>query len=392
MVLFHQLLGRLAGNGQGSHRRPDLRAHLRAHRRAVAVVALAALALARRSSYVEFFRGTPALVQLFVIYFGLPDVGFQPSPFQAAIVGLGLNGAAYMSEVYRAGIESIHRGQMEAALSLGMTPARAMRYIILPQAMRTMLPPITNFAIVLLKDTSIVFAVGVVEIMALARNLVTETLQSARRLSDGRRDLSLRDHTDGAARSTSRTRSARPGSERKGMACCSFPKSMPRTSIAGCRNCSTMPGSRFTIACACHSCSASRSACSSHSCGHRATSSCALSPASTSRSRAACRSLSCFTSSISCRRSFARATGDGSRLHFGAVIGLGLHGGAILAEVFRSGIEALHKGQREAAIVLGMTPAKSMIYIILPQALRVVLPPVDELCDRACSRIRRFAR
>jgi His/Glu/Gln/Arg/opine family amino acid ABC transporter permease subunit len=130
-------------------------------------------------AYIEFFRGTPSLVQLFVIYFGFPDIGFQPSPFQAAIIGLGLNGAAYLSEIYRAGIESIHRGQMEAALSLGMTPLRAMRYIVLPQALRTMLPPITNFAIVLLKDTAIVFAVGVVEIMALARNLVTETLQSA---------------------------------------------------------------------------------------------------------------------------------------------------------------------------------------------------------------------
>jgi His/Glu/Gln/Arg/opine family amino acid ABC transporter permease subunit len=130
-------------------------------------------------AYIEFFRGTPALVQLFVIYFGFPDVGFQPSPFEAAIIGLGLNGAAYLAEIYRAGIESIHRGQMEAALSLGLTPWRAMRYIVLPQALRTMLPPITNFAIVLLKDTAIVFAVGVVEIMALARNLVTETLQSA---------------------------------------------------------------------------------------------------------------------------------------------------------------------------------------------------------------------
>jgi len=130
-------------------------------------------------AYVEFFRGTPALVQLFVIYFGFPDLGYQPSPLQAAIVGLGLNGAAYLSEIYRAGIEAIHRGQTEAALSLGMTPARAMRYIILPQAVRTMLPPITNFAIVLLKDTAIIFAVGVVEIMALARQLVTETIQSA---------------------------------------------------------------------------------------------------------------------------------------------------------------------------------------------------------------------
>jgi His/Glu/Gln/Arg/opine family amino acid ABC transporter permease subunit len=130
------------------------------------------------TAYVEFFRGTPALVQLFVIYFGFPDIGYQPSPLQAAIVGLGLNGAAYISEIYRAGIESIHRGQMEAALSLGMTPARAMRYIVLPQAMRTMLPPITTFAIVLLKDTAIVWTIGVLEMMALARQLVTETLQA----------------------------------------------------------------------------------------------------------------------------------------------------------------------------------------------------------------------
>jgi len=130
-------------------------------------------------TYIEFFRGTPALVQVFVIYFGLPDIGFQPSPFQAAVVGLGLNGAAYLSEIYRAGIEAIHRGQMEASLSLGMTPARAMRYIILPQAIRTMLPPMTNFAIVLLKDTAIIFAVGVSELMSNARELVTETLQSA---------------------------------------------------------------------------------------------------------------------------------------------------------------------------------------------------------------------
>jgi His/Glu/Gln/Arg/opine family amino acid ABC transporter permease subunit len=130
-------------------------------------------------AYIELFPGTPALVQLFVIYFGLPDIGIEPSPFQAAIIGLGLNGAAYLAEIYRAGIEAIHRGQMEASLSLGMTPARAMRYIILPQAIRTMLPPMANFAIVLLKDTAIIFVVAVPEIMTYARNLVTETLQSA---------------------------------------------------------------------------------------------------------------------------------------------------------------------------------------------------------------------
>jgi His/Glu/Gln/Arg/opine family amino acid ABC transporter permease subunit len=130
-------------------------------------------------AYIEFFRGTPLLVQLFVIYFGLPDAGIEPTPFQAAIIGMGLNGAAYLAEIYRAGIEAIHRGQMEAALSLGMTPARAMKYIIMPQAVRTMLPPMTNFSIVMLKDTAVISVIAAPEIMFFARNLVTETLQSA---------------------------------------------------------------------------------------------------------------------------------------------------------------------------------------------------------------------
>jgi polar amino acid transport system permease protein len=130
-------------------------------------------------AYIEFFRGTPLLVQLFVIYFGLPDLDIEPTPFQAAIIGMGLNGAAYLAEIYRAGIEAIHRGPMEAALSLGMTPARAMRYIIMPQAARTMLPPMTNFSIVMLKDTAVISVIAAPEIMFFARNLVTETLQSA---------------------------------------------------------------------------------------------------------------------------------------------------------------------------------------------------------------------
>ena len=130
-------------------------------------------------AYIEFFRGTPLLVQLFVIYFGLPDAGFEPTPLEAAVVGMGLNGTAYLAEIYRAGIEAIHGGQMEAALSLGMTPARAMRYIILPQATRMMLPPITSFSIVMLKDTAVISVIAAPEIMFYARNLVTETLQSA---------------------------------------------------------------------------------------------------------------------------------------------------------------------------------------------------------------------
>ena len=115
-----------------------------------------------------------------MIYFGLPDIGFEPSPFQAAIIGLGLNGAAYLSEIYRAGIESIHRGQMEAALVARHDAARApcdtssCRRRSAPCCRRS---PISRSSFS--RTPSIVFAVGVVEIMALARNLVTETLQSA---------------------------------------------------------------------------------------------------------------------------------------------------------------------------------------------------------------------
>ena len=146
----------------------------------VALMRISRLRLLRvvSTAYVELFRGTPALVQLFIIYFGLSDLGIDIAPVPAAIVGLGMNGAAYLSEVYRAGIQEIHKGQMEAALSLGMTPARAMQDIILPQAVRLMLPPISNFSIVLLKDTSLVSSIAAPEIMFYARNLRTETFLS----------------------------------------------------------------------------------------------------------------------------------------------------------------------------------------------------------------------
>jgi polar amino acid transport system permease protein/cystine transport system permease protein len=146
----------------------------------VAILKMSRLRVLRAfaSAYIEILRGTPALAQLFVIYFGLPDIGIHLEPVPAAIIGLGVNGSAYLAEIYRAGIEAIHKGQVEAALSLGMTPARAMQYIILPQAVRLMLPPITNFSIVLLKDTALVSVVAAPEIMFYARNLVTETFLS----------------------------------------------------------------------------------------------------------------------------------------------------------------------------------------------------------------------
>ena len=125
--------------------------------------------------YTDVLRGTPALVQLFIIYFGLSDIGIEFDPVTAAIIGLGINGAAYVGEIYRAGIEALHRGQMEAALSLGMTPAKAMRFIILPQAIRIMLPPLGNYAIGLVKDTAIISTIAAPEIMFEARRLVQAT-------------------------------------------------------------------------------------------------------------------------------------------------------------------------------------------------------------------------
>ena len=124
--------------------------------------------------YIEVMRGTPALTQLFLIYFGLPGVGIVLRAFEAAVIGLGLNGAAYLAEVYRAGIQAIHRGQREAAYSLGMTHLDAMRYIILPQAVRVVLPPMANYAIALLKDTSIASLISAPELMLRARDLSSE--------------------------------------------------------------------------------------------------------------------------------------------------------------------------------------------------------------------------
>src|SRR5918998_78660 len=111
-------------------------------------------------TYIEIIRGTPVLAQLFILYFGLTEFGIRFTPVQAAILGLGLNGGAYLAEVFRAGIQSIHAGQLEAALTVGMTPLSAMRYVILPQALNVVVPPTTNYSIALLKDTAIVSAVA----------------------------------------------------------------------------------------------------------------------------------------------------------------------------------------------------------------------------------------
>lgn len=128
--------------------------------------------------YIELFRDIPALTILFILYFGLAYAGFKMDPVSAAILGMGCVGSAILTEVFRSGFEALHHGQREAALAIGMTPMMAMRTIILPQALRIVLPPVGNYAIALLKDTAIVSAIAAPEIMFWARNLVTSTFDT----------------------------------------------------------------------------------------------------------------------------------------------------------------------------------------------------------------------
>jgi len=114
--------------------------------------------------YIEFIRGTPLLLQLYIIYYGLPGIGINLDAFTAAVLGLGLNYAAYEAEIYRAGLDAVPAGQTDAALSLGMTPAMLYRRILIPQAVRTALPPMTNDFIALLKDSSLVSIITIVEL------------------------------------------------------------------------------------------------------------------------------------------------------------------------------------------------------------------------------------
>lgn len=118
------------------------------------------------TGYVEFFRGIPVLLLLFFLYFGLAAISpaLELGPMQAAILGFGLNYAAYEAEIYRAGISSIPAGQWEAAAALGMSPVLTFRRIILPQAIRVILPPATNDLVALFKDTSVVSIIAVVEL------------------------------------------------------------------------------------------------------------------------------------------------------------------------------------------------------------------------------------
>lgn len=123
--------------------------------------------------YVEVVRGTPLLVQILFIYFVLPAFGVNLPAFTSGVIALTLNSAAYLAEIFRAGIESIETGQMEAARSLGMTYPQAMRRVILPQTFRRVLPPLTNEGIALLKDSSLVSVIGLTELARTGQELAS---------------------------------------------------------------------------------------------------------------------------------------------------------------------------------------------------------------------------
>ncbi|MCS7082558.1 MAG: ABC transporter substrate-binding protein/permease [Bacteroidetes bacterium] len=129
------------------------------------------------TGYIEFFRGTPVLVQLLFLYFGLPKLGIVLPGWLTALVGLGLNYAAYESQVYRAAFAAVPRGQWEVAYALGMGRALAFRRVILPQAFRVALPPMTNDFVALFKDTSVAFAISVWELATAYRELANASQQ-----------------------------------------------------------------------------------------------------------------------------------------------------------------------------------------------------------------------
>ncbi|TCQ80076.1 amino acid ABC transporter membrane protein (PAAT family) [Ochrobactrum sp. BH3] len=127
--------------------------------------------------YVWIFRGTPMLVQLFVIFYGLPSAGIYLNAFTAAVIGFSLNVGAYSSEVIRAVISSVPKGQWEAAYSIGMSWRQALTRTILPQATRTAVPPLSNTFISLVKDTSLAAAITVPELFQSAQRIVATTYE-----------------------------------------------------------------------------------------------------------------------------------------------------------------------------------------------------------------------
>jgi len=128
--------------------------------------------------YIEAFRGTPLLTQLFILYFGLPSIGIMFPPFTAALIGLGLNSAAYQAEYFRGAIQAVKDGQMVAARSIGMSKIKAILYIILPQMFRLVIPSWSNELVLLLKASSIVYMIQVSELVSVGRQIASRNFRT----------------------------------------------------------------------------------------------------------------------------------------------------------------------------------------------------------------------
>lgn len=128
--------------------------------------------------YISIIRGTPLLVQLMYVYFVLPELGFQFTPFVSAVIGLSIYESAYLAEIYRGGIQSVAKGQTEAAYAIGMNYGQTMKRVILPQALKNVLPAVGNSAILLLKNSSLTSFIAVNELMHTGELLATSTFRS----------------------------------------------------------------------------------------------------------------------------------------------------------------------------------------------------------------------
>ncbi len=128
--------------------------------------------------YVEVFRGTPLLIQLFFIYYGLPSVGFTLNNYTAGVIGLALNGGAYISEIIRGALVSVCRGQQDAAFALGFSWGRSMIHVILPQAISVAIPPLVNSFSALLKESSLVSVLAITELTRVSQLVYTRTFRA----------------------------------------------------------------------------------------------------------------------------------------------------------------------------------------------------------------------
>jgi polar amino acid transport system permease protein len=142
---------------------------------AAARMSRSAILRAIGATYVSLFRGTPALIQLFILYFGGPQIGIQLDAFEAGVIGLGVNIGAYMTETMRGAIQSVDKGQTEAARTLGLSRWETMRKVVLPQAMRLMIRPLGVNINALIKGTALVAAISVVELTYTAQRYIGST-------------------------------------------------------------------------------------------------------------------------------------------------------------------------------------------------------------------------